>query len=399
MQVNRRLIVFGLAAAGFIGPFTQTVYLPSLVQIAEEFGVGTLLVNLTISLFVGILAVSGLFVGPLADRYGRRRMLLPGLGLFILGSLLCLLAPGYWWFLAGRAFQALGVSISLTVAATVIADLYPPKERVKVLSIYQLMAYLGPVTGPVAGGLIAEYQAWQWTFALLFAAGVLVLLYNAWVLPETLPAESLPAPLSRRGLAEVFAHRKAASIMLIAFSQFYGYYSFLVFLPQLMDAHFELSSVARGFAFVPLTAGLLLGTLAARFLSGRVVDGRLITLAACLIATDVLALWCLLITGQLTFTLLSLSLLVYGATLGGSLPAQTALLVNMFTQSRATAMGAYNSLRFAGAAMGPLLGAAIGQWAGLPQAFLALGFLLVGAAWVGQRALGDRAADRDIALR
>lgn len=390
MQLNRRMILPGLAAAGFIGPFTQTVYVPSLVQIAQQFGVGTVLVNLTISLFVGILAVSGFFIGPLTDRYGRRRLLLPGLGLFILGSLLCLFAPGYWWFLVGRAVQALGVSISLIVAATVIADLYAPNERGAALSIYQLMAYLGPVMGPVAGGLIAEYQSWQWAFALLAGAGGVVLLYNAWVLPETLPVETVPTPLSRRALADAFAHRAASAIMLIAFSQFYGYYSFLVFLPQLLDKHFELSAAARGFAFVPLTAGLLLGSLAARFLSGRVADARLITLAAYLVACDVLALWCLLLAGQLSFPLLPLLMLLYGATLGISLPAQTAMLVNLFTQSRATVVGVFNSVRFFGAAAGPLLGGAIAYCVGLPQAFLALGLLLLGAAWVGKRQLRAR---------
>jgi len=384
------MILPGLAAAGFIGPFTQTVYVPSLVQIAQQFGVGTILVNLTISLFVGILAVSGFFIGPLTDRYGRRRLLLPGLGLFILGSLLCLFAPGYWWFLVGRAVQALGVSISLIVAATVIADLYAPNERGAALSIYQLMAYLGPVMGPVAGGLIAEYQSWQWAFALLAGAGGVVLLYNAWVLPETLPVETVPTPLSRRALADAFAHRAASAIMLIAFSQFYGYYSFLVFLPQLLDKHFELSAAARGFAFVPLTAGLLLGSLAARFLSGRVADARLITLAAYLVACDVLALWCLLLAGQLSFPLLPLLMLLYGATLGISLPAQTAMLVNLFTQSRATVVGVFNSVRFFGAAAGPLLGGAIAYCVGLPQAFLALGLLLLGAAWVGKRQLRAR---------
>lgn len=390
MQLNRRMILPGLAAAGFIGPFTQTVYVPSLVQIAQQFGVGTVLVNLTISLFVGILAVSGFFIGPLTDRYGRRRLLLPGLGLFILGSLLCLFAPGYWWFLVGRAVQALGVSISLIVAATVIADLYAPNERGAALSIYQLMAYLGPVMGPVAGGLIAEYQSWQWAFALLAGAGGVVLLYNAWVLPETLPVETVPTPLSRRALADAFAHRAASAIMLIAFSQFYGYYSFLVFLPQLLDKHFELSAAARGFAFVPLTAGLLLGSLAARFLSGRVADARLITLAAYLVACDVLALWYLLLAGQLSFPLLPLLMLLYGATLGISLPAQTAMLVNLFTQSRATVVGVFNSVRFFGAAAGPLLGGAIAYCVGLPQAFLALGLLLLGAAWVGKRQLRAR---------
>ena len=387
MHPNKRLIMTGMAAAAFIGPFTQTVYIPSLVELGQDFGVGMALANLTISLFVGILALSGFIVGPLADRYGRRRLLLPGLCLFVLGSLLCLFAPGYLAFLGGRVLQAFGVSISLAVAAAVIADVYPPQERAAALSLYQFMAYLGPVLGPVVGGLIAHSLSWQWAFALLAGLGLLVLLYNARVLPETLPPGQAPAPLSFGVLGGIFSNRSAAAIMLVAFGQFYGYYSFLVFLPQLLDRHFELGVAARGFAFVPLTAGLLFGTLGARFWSQRMAHGQQIALASYLIAADVLVLWGLLVFGQLSFALLSGLLLVYGAALGGSLPAQTALLVNLFSHSRATVIGAFNSVRFAGAALGPLLGAWIAHRAGLPWVFLTVGTLLLCASLLAQRRL------------
>jgi hypothetical protein len=106
-------ILTGVAAAAFLGPFTQTVYTPSLPDLQRFFGVNTVMINLTISLFTAILALSNFVVGPAADTWGRRAVLLPGLAVFCLGSLLCLFADSYSLFLAGRAVQAMGISTAL----------------------------------------------------------------------------------------------------------------------------------------------------------------------------------------------------------------------------------------------------------------------------------------------
>jgi hypothetical protein len=99
------------------------------VSTVDFFDVNTVLINLTISLFTAILAVSNFVVGPLADARGRRAVLLPGLLVFSAGSAVCLLAPSYGWFLGGRAIQACGISTALLVAPTVIGDVFAPQER------------------------------------------------------------------------------------------------------------------------------------------------------------------------------------------------------------------------------------------------------------------------------
>ena len=95
MSQSNKATLVGVAAAAFLGPFTQTVYAPSLPELGTFFQVNTVMVNLTISLFTAILALSNFVVGPMADRWGRRAILLPGLIVFSLGSLLCLFAASY----------------------------------------------------------------------------------------------------------------------------------------------------------------------------------------------------------------------------------------------------------------------------------------------------------------
>ena len=105
---SKRAILYGVSAANFLGPFTQTIYTPNLLEMKHFFGVNTILINLTISLFAAIYAVGNFVVGPFADTRGRKTVLLPGILLFIGGSILCLLSRNYFLFLAGRILQAFG---------------------------------------------------------------------------------------------------------------------------------------------------------------------------------------------------------------------------------------------------------------------------------------------------
>lgn len=381
-------IMLGISAAAFLGPFTQTVYVPSLIEVGHHLQANAFLVNLTISIYTAILAVSSFLVGPLVDSRGRRAVLIPGLLIFVAGSLLCLLAQSYGAFLAGRILQALGISAGSVVAAAVIGDIYLPKERAHAMSHYQLLVYLGPVFGPVIGGLIAGYLHWWWAFAVLVAAGLLTALYISHHLPETLNRSHSPSKLSLSGVRTVLSSRSARSILLLGFSQFYGYYLFLVFLPLLTHA-FGLSAFAKGLAFVPLTAGIVLGISAAKRWLGHWPGSRAVRVASYGVAANVLLLCLLLLTHSLTIPLLAINLLVYGVLLGGSLPAQSTILVNLFHAERATAVGLYNFTRFMGAAAGPLLGALISAAFGIPATLMSLALLLFASGWLLQRWVHD----------
>lgn len=385
---ERARILLGVSAAAFLGPFTQTVYVPSLAEIGADLHASTVMVNLTISLYTVILAISSFIVGPLADSHGRRAVLLPGLVIFLAGSLLCLLAQSYGMFLAGRIIQACGISIGLVVAVAVIADIYAVKERAHAMSQFQLVVYLGPVFGPVIGGLVAGYLHWQWAFAVLIAAGIAVALYNTALLPETLIRTGAGNRLTVARIRVVVRDASARSILLIGFSQFYGYYIFLVFLPLLSD-QFGLSTAEKGFAFVPLTAGIVAGITSTKRWLGHWPGAHMVRVTSYAIAADVLALWLLIASGTLSFFLLAMVMLVYGVLLGASLPAQSTILANLFSTERATASGIYNFTRFMGAAAGPLLGALIAEEFGNAAMLLSLGVLLLVAGRVIQRCLTD----------
>jgi multidrug resistance protein len=389
VTINKKKILAGVSAAAFLGPFTQTVYTPSLVELEAFFHVNTVMINLTISLFTAILAVSNFIVGPIADRWGRRATLLPGLIVFSLGSLVCLFADSYGLFLAGRAIQAMGISTAILMAPTVIGDIYPPQERAKAMSLYQTISFLGPVCGPVVGGLIAAHLRWQWAFALLAVAGIAAWLYNRSQLVETLPDDIVPGRISMQTFKGVLNNRSAFAIILLGFSQFYGYYAFLVFLPKLLSSLFTLSAAVQGFFFVPLTAGLLMGVGLGSRWQRHWTRTRILSVSSFGIALTVLVFWSALQARLINIPLLVTFLLSYGVLLGCSLPVQSTIFVNLFQREKATAMGLYNFSRFTGAAIGPLVGGVIAMTVGVDAVFLTLGILLTIAAVIIYKNIAD----------
>ncbi|HLO12625.1 MAG TPA: MFS transporter, partial [Pseudoneobacillus sp.] len=380
MKSRNGKVLLGLSIAAFLGPFTQTIYTPSLVEVGHFYHANQLMVNLTISLYTFVLAANQFLVGPLADTRGRKATLLPGLLIFMAGSLICFLSGNYYLFLFGRALQAFGITTGSVVAAAVIGDIYTPKERGKAMSVYQTMVFLGPVLGPVVGSLIAAYAEWHYAFAVLAAGALFAYLYNRFTLTETLTKDTAPRKITFQTFKGILMNRAAFSVMLLGFVQFYGYYIFLVFLPGLLDELFSVPLAFKGLFFMPLTAGIVIGTILGGKIQAYIKHTQILMYTAYGTGIVVTVFWAFLFSKILTIPALIVFLLGYGMLLGISLPSQSTTLVNSFVHEKGTAMGVYNFIRFTGAAIGPLLGSTLFHIGGDNALYITLSlFLLLGA--------------------
>jgi len=386
-KMKKLSILIGVSAAAFLGPFTQTIYTPNLPELRDYFHVDTVLINLTISLFTAVLAFSNFVIGPIADRRGRRITALVGLLVFALGSLICLLAPSYGYFLTGRIVQAAGISTGSLIAVAVIGDLYPPQERGKAMSFYQTLTFLGPVLGPVIGGGIAAYLSWRWAFGFLVLAGLATWLYSSVYLKETRPEDLAPVKFNLSTLRGIVGQRSAAALFLLAFSQFFAYYVFLVYLPSLLATLFDVPMASRGIYFVPLTLGILLGINLGGRWNKAGSGAHVISVCSFALGAGALLFFAGLALHWVSLPVLLVFLALFGVLLGISLPMQTTLLVNLFKKERATATGLYNFCRFGGASAGPLAGGLIERVSSTNSVFLSLGVLLLISAIFVQRGL------------
>lgn len=190
----RLLLLLGALSA--FGPLAIDFYLPSFPALAASFAVPVEQVQLSLSAyFIGI-ALGQLVYGPLADLYGRRLPLLIGVCLFTVASLGCALAPNLDWLIAARFVQALGGCAGMVVSRAVVRDLCDPINTARVFSQLMLVMGVAPILAPLAGSLLLESWGWQSIFVVLAIFSAICWLAVWRVLPETLPDDQPPAPLS-----------------------------------------------------------------------------------------------------------------------------------------------------------------------------------------------------------
>ncbi len=184
-----RLLVLGLLTA--FAPMSIDMYLPAFGQIGQDLRASPGAVQATLVVFFVGLALGQLFWGPLSDRLGRKRPLLAAIALYVLASLVCLLAGHIGTLIAWRALQG------LSGCAGIVRDSFAPEQVARVFSRLTLVLGLAPILAPLAGGWLVQHADWRWVFGVLAGFGLLCLLgaCRAW---ESRAAKRLYGVLRQR---------------------------------------------------------------------------------------------------------------------------------------------------------------------------------------------------------
>jgi len=134
--------------------------------------------------------VSQLFYGPLADRFGRKPIIIVGLILFVFAGILAMIANSFTALLAARALQGVGAGAPRVMAASLARDCYAGARMARVMSLAAMIFMIVPALAPLLGQLVLMVApGWHWVFAMLVAAGVAMLVWTVKRLSETLPPE------------------------------------------------------------------------------------------------------------------------------------------------------------------------------------------------------------------
>jgi MFS transporter, DHA1 family, multidrug resistance protein len=194
---NRALLALLLGAFVAVGPLTIDMYLPALPTIAAELGTTSAMVQLTLTGTLIGLAIGQLVLGPLSDAFGRRGPLLAGTALYVVASLLVLVAPSIEVLGVLRLLQGVGTAAGAVVAIAVVRDLFTGRAAATMLSRLFLVLGAAPVLAPTLGGELLRFTSWRGIFAVLAVYGLLLLAVGWFALRETLP----PSRRSARGVA------------------------------------------------------------------------------------------------------------------------------------------------------------------------------------------------------
>ena len=242
-------------------PFSTDMYLPALPEIGKYFDSSEFLVGLTLTIFFLMFAISMVLCGPLADKYGRRPILIFGTSIYTIASLMCVFAPNIYILLAGRFLQGTGSGAIITVATTLIKDCFQGKLMSKILVITQALGVIGPMAAPLAGGFLLRFTDWHGAFWVLTAVGVINLLL-ALLLTETLREDQRYTGkiLDSLALLASFAKQKNFILILIMFAFFTTpFMAYLSVSSFVYIERFRLSAQEYSYFFAANAAASVLG--------------------------------------------------------------------------------------------------------------------------------------------
>jgi EmrB/QacA subfamily drug resistance transporter len=194
-----RAIVAGIMLAMFLSALEQTIVAPALAAIGKSLGGIDELSWVVTAYLLSVTATTPLF-GKLSDIYGRRLILLWAIGIFIVGSIACALAPTIWFLILARGLQGIGGGGLLPIAQTIIADLLSPRERPIVQGRTSIMFMSASILGPVLGGLLTDHLHWSLIFWINLPLGVVALVMTERAL-RRLPRNDRPHQLDVIGAA------------------------------------------------------------------------------------------------------------------------------------------------------------------------------------------------------
>jgi DHA1 family bicyclomycin/chloramphenicol resistance-like MFS transporter len=284
-----------LAAVTAIGFAALHMVVPVLPLLATVFGRGATEAQLVLTLyFIGI-ATGQLAYGPVSDRFGRRPVLLCGLGLFLGGTVLCAVAWSLPMLIFGRVVQALGGCSGLVLSRAIIRDVYDRDASARAIALVMMAMTLVPALCPAVGAYVTEWFGWRAIFVLLGSLGGIALVLSAVLLRET---HSGGIPLDLGGLAASHVTlARSGAFCFFALSSACSSASWFVFIasaPYLLSVGFHQPPSTYGVLILVPMAAYMIGNGAAARLGRRVrsdnlfVAGLLVSVGAGVLMT----LWC-----------------------------------------------------------------------------------------------------------
>lgn len=266
-------IVALLAGLAAIGMLSTNIILPAFPVIGDDLGVTARELGLTLSSYFVTFALGQLVVGPLADRYGRRKLVLGGLLVFIVGTVIAGLATTLDVMIAGRIVQALGVCAASVLSRAIARDLFEGETLARALSLTMVATAAAPGFSPLAGSVLSVTLGWRAIFILVGLAAVVLAFFYVRDLGETHPADRR-APHSTASVVRAYARLMADKrFILPALSMsllLSGLFASFAAAPAILMKGIGLTSVQAGLyfastVFVVFAAGMAAPRLAHRY--------------------------------------------------------------------------------------------------------------------------------------
>jgi len=370
-------VVVAVTACGTLG---MHLIIPALPATATALGVSAPVIQLTITLYLIGLAAGQVLYGPISDRFGRRPVLILGLGLFTLAGLATAAAPSAGVLIGARIVQSLGGCAGLVLGRAIVRDAAAPDRAAAQLALLTLVMSMAPAIAPAIGGYAAARAGWRASFALLAVVGALSTALAVLFMPETNRGGGRGRPVI------------GPSLRLLRSPGFCGYaiggactttsfYAFMAASPFILMDRLHQSEQRVGLYYMLLMLGVATGGLLANRVAGRLRVSTALRIANMIAVLSAAAFLAATVADRLSVVSVigSIAFFMVGAGLASPFAITGAVSVN--PQAIGAASGLYGFVQMS---YGALCTVAVETWR--PGSVLTVAFVLLGSALVGQAA-------------
>ncbi|MFC4507669.1 MULTISPECIES: multidrug effflux MFS transporter [Streptomyces] len=377
------LVLGGLTATP---PLSMDMYLPALPEVTDALHAPAATVQLTLTACLAGMALGQLVVGPMSDRWGRRRPLLAGLAVYVVATVLCALAPTVQALIAFRLAQGLAGAAGIVIARAVVRDLYDGVAMARFFSTLMLISGVAPVVAPLIGAQILRGTDWRGVFVLLTVVGA-ALFGLVWArLPETLdPADRHGGGVGEalRSMRRLLADSSFTGYMLTGGFIFAALFAYIAASPFVVQEIYGASPQTFGLLFGVNSVGLVLvGQINGKVLVGRVSLDKVLAVGLCvvIVASAALLLMASGVFGEVGLAPVAAALFVLMSAMGVTMPnAQTLALLRVRHSAGSASALLGTSSFLIGAVASPLVGIA-GEHTAVPMAVVQLAASVVALA-------------------
>ncbi|WP_268912188.1 multidrug effflux MFS transporter [Lentilactobacillus sp. SPB1-3] len=350
-------IILGTVSA--TGPLSMDMYLPALPDMAQSLHTQTSVLQLSLSACLIGLALGQLVVGPLSDRYGRKKPLIIGFALFGLVSLLISMTDSIYLLIGLRFIQGLAGSSGQVLSRAIARDLFSGPLLTKFYSMLSAVNGIFPVLSPVLGGIIIQFTSWQGIFIVLAIIGLLVVLALFGGIKETLPttARSTGGILSTmNSIGDLVKNDRFLRMIISAGLVTGGLFSYISASSFVFQNYFHMSVQNFSFLYALNGIGIAVGSIIPGFFANRISESKQTkTILTSTLITSLLLIGSWYLFRSLPVVIILVFLIV--TQFGILFTLMTSIVMNMGTQNGGSVSALFGlSQNGIGSLMSPLVG-------------------------------------------
>lgn len=348
-KVNTFILTWLLAACSMIGPFATDMYLPSLHEMTQVFGVPMQAVQQTLSAYLIGFAAMTLFYGTISDILGRKTTMVAGFFFFMLASVGAAFSTTLAEVTFFRFVQGLFAGCGMVIGMAVIRDLFGGPQAQKLMAYVAMVFGFGPALAPVIGGYAATHFGWQSHFYTLAVISAFLCLACVFFLPESLP-KSARTPVNFKLLAVNYAKAAANPAFMTGCSAlglaFLGQGVFIAGAADWCVNVMGMKPDEFWHMFLPMIAGTVIGSWISARTAQKIGTPMTIRVSFAIMALGALAaLFEIVFVDQPEMPWAVLPLAVYTTGIGMMRPAMSLLLMDFYPHSRGMASSVLNFLQ------------------------------------------------------